>query len=141
MLTVCSDPGRQGHKVSCKSFPYINEKAKRGGRCLHLKKHSLQFTAHVHIVSSVERSPFCCITKQSSVAGGDHWPNTMFEYCENLLGIGLDRARSINLQELGINSHNLADLDMPFSGGSLGNSKEDPVRQSIWTGWFYQSFL
>jgi hypothetical protein len=39
----------------------------------------------------------------------------MFEYYENLLGISLDRAHSINLQELGINSHNLADLDMPFS--------------------------
>jgi hypothetical protein len=37
------------------------------------------------------------------------------EYYENLLGTSLDRAHSINLQELGINSHNLADLDMPFS--------------------------
>jgi hypothetical protein len=41
--------------------------------------------------------------------------NAMFEYYENLLGTSLDRAHSINLQELGINSHNLADLDMPFS--------------------------
>jgi hypothetical protein len=103
------------------------KKQKEVGAASTRKKHSLQFTAHVHIVSSVERSPFCCIARQSPVAGGDHWPNTMFEYCKNLLGIGLDRARSINLQELGINSHNLADLDMPFSGGSLGNSKEDPV--------------
>jgi hypothetical protein len=64
VLAVRSDPGHQGHKVSCKSFLYINEKAKKGGHCLHpKKKHSLQFTAHVRIVSSVERSPFCCITK------------------------------------------------------------------------------
>jgi hypothetical protein len=45
----------------------------------------------------------------------DDKANAMFEYYENLLGISLDRTHSINLQELGINSHNLADLDMPFS--------------------------
>jgi hypothetical protein len=29
VLAVCSDPECQGHKVSCKSFPYINKKAKK----------------------------------------------------------------------------------------------------------------
>jgi len=37
------------------------------------------------------------------------------EFYEGLLGTSLDRARTINLDALGILSHDLADLELPFT--------------------------
>ena len=36
-------------------------------------------------------------------------------FYENLLGNSTDRIQTVNLAELGINSHDLADLDLPFN--------------------------
>lgn len=55
------------------------------------------------------------MTAGHTLTNHDVKANAVNEYYENLLGTSLDRAHSINLQELGLNSHNLADLDMPFS--------------------------
>jgi hypothetical protein len=55
------------------------KKQKEVGTASTRKKHSLQFTTHVRIINSIERSPFCCIAKQLPVAGGDHWPNKWYQ--------------------------------------------------------------
>jgi hypothetical protein len=37
------------------------------------------------------------------------------QFYENLLATSIDRENTINLNELGITSHNLSDLDLPFT--------------------------
>ena len=44
------------------------------------------------------------------------------DFYENLLGTCLDRESTINLNELGINAHDLANLELPFSEEEVWNT-------------------
>jgi len=65
-------------------------------------------------------------------------------FYENLLGNSTDRIQTVNLAELGINSHDLADLDLPFNEEEVWKTiKELPSDKAPgpdgFTGRFYKS--
>jgi len=65
------------------------------------------------------------------------------DFYDNLLGTALDREHSINLDELGIVPHNLADLELPFTEEEVWNTiKQLPPDKAPgpdgFTGRFYK---
>jgi hypothetical protein len=63
------------------------------------------------------------------------------QFYENLLGVSTDRENTINLNELGISSYNLSDLDLPFTEESVVNYKEAAFRQSTRPRWTHRAVL
>jgi len=68
------------------------------------------------------------------------------DFYENLLGTTLDRERTINLDELGILPHDLADLELPFTEEEVWNTiKQLPLDKAPgpdgFTGRFYKGLL
>lgn len=61
------------------------------------------------------------------------------EFYDNLLGIAQDNEHTIDLNALGINYHDLADLDFPFSEDEEWKTIKD--LQGFGAGWIYKLFL
>jgi hypothetical protein len=64
------------------------------------------------------------------------------DFYDNLLGTAEHRDYTLDLHSLGIQQHDLGDLELVFFyGGGLVSCKRSTFGQGSWARWFHRSFL